>query len=50
MHILVLNLTDVYRDFHPDKKKWNVHPLKEGQLDFILISQFLVQKVQNCDI
>ena len=49
----ICNLADVYRDFHPDQKRYTwrkTHPLKQARLDFILISQSLVQKVQNCDI
>lgn len=49
MHIL--NSTDANRDFHPDQKQFTkVHHLKQARLDFILISQSLVQKVQNCNI
>lgn len=48
-----LNLTDIYRELHPDNKRYTWRkptPLKQARLDFFLISNAILNTVQKSEI
>ena len=51
--MLDLGLADVWRDNNPEVKRFTwrrSNPLKQGRLDFFLISDYLISYFENCDI
>lgn len=51
--ITQFNLTDIYREFHPNKKRYTWRkptPLKQARLDFFLVSNTLLNMVQESEI
>ena len=51
--IIDLELTDIYRDLNPDIRRYTWRrqtPLQQSRLDFFLISEFLINHVQDADI
>ena len=47
------DLVDAYRNIHPDKKRYSwrrKNPVKQARLDYFLISNSMLEIIENCDI
>ena len=48
----LLNLTDAYRELHPNVKKFTfqINPLIASRLDYFLVSKNFYWQVKKCDV